>query len=29
MFFATMDGAGGFKNGTKSWNMVVRMKPAP
>jgi hypothetical protein len=27
MFFATMDGPGGFKNGTKTWNMVVRMKP--
>lgn len=26
MFFATMDGPGGFQNGTKSWNMVVKMK---
>ena len=26
MFFATMDGSGGFQNGTKSWNMVVRLK---
>jgi hypothetical protein len=23
LFFATMDGPGGFSNGTKSWNMVV------
>jgi hypothetical protein len=26
MFFATMDGPGGFQNGTKTWNMVVRLK---
>jgi hypothetical protein len=26
MFFAAMDGSGGFQNGTKSWNMVVKMK---
>jgi hypothetical protein len=28
MFFAAMDGPGGFRNGTKSWNMVMRLKPA-
>ena len=27
MFFATMDGPGGFQNGTRSWNMVMRLKP--
>jgi hypothetical protein len=27
MFFATMDGPGGFQNGTRSWNMVVRLQP--
>ena len=26
LFFATMDGPGGFQHGTKSWNMVVRLK---
>lgn len=26
LFFATMDGPGGFKNGTKSWNMVIPLK---
>lgn len=26
LFFAAMDGPGGFKNGTKSWSMVVRLK---
>ena len=26
LFFATMNGAGGFKNGTKSWNMVIPLK---
>ncbi len=26
IFFATMDGSGGFQNGTRSWNMVVPMK---
>ena len=26
IFFATMDGSGGFANGTRSWNMVVPMK---
>ena len=26
IFFATMDGSGGFANGTKSWNMVVPVK---
>ena len=26
-FFGTMDGPGGFQNGTRSWNMVVRVKP--
>ena len=25
LYFATMDGKGGFANGTKSWNMVVPM----
>jgi hypothetical protein len=28
LFFATMDGSGGFRNGRRSWNMVVRLKPA-
>lgn len=27
MFFAAMDGPGGFQNGTKSWDIVVRVKP--
>ena len=27
MFFAVMDGPGGFQNGTRTWNMVVRLKP--
>lgn len=27
LFFATMDGPGGFGNATKSWNMVVPLKP--
>lgn len=26
IFFATMDGSGGFANGTKSWNMVIPLK---
>lgn len=26
IFFATMDGPGGFVNGTKTWNMVVPLK---
>lgn len=26
LFFATMDGSGGFQNGTKSWNMVIPLK---
>ena len=26
MFFATMDGPGGFANGTRSWNMVIPLK---
>jgi hypothetical protein len=26
LFFATMDGPGGFQNGTKSWNMVIPLK---
>lgn len=26
LFFATMDGPGGFSNSTKSWNMVVPLK---
>ena len=26
MFFATMDGEGGFEKGTKSWNMVIPLK---
>jgi len=26
MFFATMDGQGGFENGTSSWNIAVKMK---
>lgn len=26
LFFATMDGEGGFANGTKSWNMVIPLK---
>ncbi|MCJ8165741.1 glycoside hydrolase family protein [Pontibacter sp. E15-1] len=26
MFFATMDGPGGFGNGTKTWNMVIPLK---
>jgi len=29
MFFAVMDGPGGFEHGTRSWDMVVRVKPAP
>ena len=27
IFFATMDGPGGFAKGTRSWSLVVRMKP--
>ncbi len=27
LFFATMDGPGGFGNSTKSWNMVVPLSP--
>jgi hypothetical protein len=27
MFFAAMDGSGGFQNGTRSWSLVMRMKP--
>ncbi len=26
LFFATMDGPGGFENGTKTWNMVIPLK---
>ncbi|UXP32644.1 glycoside hydrolase family protein [Reichenbachiella agarivorans] len=26
IFFATMDGPGGFKNGSKTWNMVIPLK---
>lgn len=26
MFFATMDGKGGFANGTRSWNVAIRLK---
>ncbi len=26
IFFATMDGSGGFANGTKTWNMVIPLK---
>jgi hypothetical protein len=26
LFFATMDGPGGFGNGTKTWNMVIPLK---
>ncbi|GIZ08776.1 glycoside hydrolase family protein [Flavobacterium sp. UMI-01] len=26
IFFATMDGSGGFGNGTKTWNMVIPLK---
>ncbi|WP_206672771.1 glycoside hydrolase family protein [Algibacter lectus] len=26
IFFATMDGPGGFNNGTKTWNMVIPLK---
>jgi hypothetical protein len=26
LFFATMDGPGGFGNSTKSWNMVIPLK---
>ena len=26
IFFATMDGPGGFGNGTKTWNMVIPLK---
>ncbi|MDO7171576.1 glycoside hydrolase family protein [Mariniflexile sp. AS56] len=26
IFFATMDGPGGFSNGTKTWNMVIPLK---
>lgn len=26
LFFATMDGSGRFKNGTKIWNMVIPLK---
>ncbi|MGQ1909157.1 glycoside hydrolase family protein [Marinifilum sp. RC60d5] len=26
LFFATMDGPGGFANGTKTWNMVIPLK---
>ena len=26
IFFATMDGPGGFGNGTKTWNMVMPLK---
>ena len=27
LFFATMDGEGGFERGTRSWNMVIPLKP--
>jgi hypothetical protein len=27
LFFAAMDGSGGFQNGTRSWSLVMRMKP--
>lgn len=27
LFFATMDGPGGFNNATRSWNMVIPFKP--
>ncbi|MGE8381468.1 MAG: hypothetical protein ACN6PN_24095 [Sphingobacterium sp.] len=26
MFFATMDGAGGFEKGTRSWNIAIPIK---
>lgn len=26
IFFATMDGPGGFENASKSWNMVIPIK---
>lgn len=26
IFFATMDGPGGFGNGTRTWNMVIKLK---
>lgn len=26
LFFATMDGPGGFNNSTRSWNMVLPLK---
>jgi hypothetical protein len=26
LFFAAMDGSGGFQNGTKSWSLVLKMK---
>jgi hypothetical protein len=26
MFFATMDGKGGFEKGTRSWNMAIKLK---
>jgi hypothetical protein len=29
MFFAAMDGSGGFQNGTRTWAQVVRLKPQP
>ena len=29
LFFAGMDGPGGFANGTKTWNLVVRINPTP
>lgn len=27
LFFSAMDGPGGFAHGTRSWNLVVRLKP--
>lgn len=27
MFFATMDGPGGFEHGTRSWNMAIPIRP--
>ena len=26
LFFVTMDGSGGFDNGTKTWNMVIPLE---
>jgi hypothetical protein len=26
LFFATLDGPGGFNNSTRSWNMVIPLK---